>query len=165
MIEIRELCAEDDYEAVGSVYVKSWQTAYRGIVPQRYLDKLTHDRWGTVLRAEPSASLGMFLDGQVIGTSSVSADRDGEREGYGEIVSIYLLPQYVGQGHGRALMQATLAKLGQEGYTDVCLWALTQNVRARGFYEHMGFARTGRVQREQIGGEPLEVSEYLLRGL
>ena len=160
MLEIRELCEQDDFDAVAHIYVKSWQTAYRGIVPQHYLDKLTHDRWSGMLRAEPSMSIGLFVDGRVIGTSSISADRDSEREGCGEIVSIYLLPEFVGQGHGKRLMDAALQKLWSDGYADAYLWALTGNTRAAGFYEHMGFSRTGRTQLEHIGGETLEVAEF-----
>lgn len=163
MLTIRELTRDDDFGAVADVYVQSWKTAYRGIVPDHYLDKLTADRWGATLRAEPEMSLGMFDDGRIIGTSKVSRSRDEAREDCGEVISIYMLPEYAGQGHGRELMRAALRKLADEGYTDICLWALRENTRAGGFYRRMGFRLTGRSQTESIGGKELVEVEYMLR--
>ena len=162
MLVIRELTPQDDFDEIGRIYAESWKSAYRGIVSDRYLQKLTHDRWSGVLRAEPAASLVALLNGKPIGTSMVAFDREPGREGCGEITSIYLLPEYCKHGHGKALMLATLQRLWDEGCVDAYLWALAQNVRAEGFYEHMGFERTGRKQREQLGGEALEVVEYHL---
>lgn len=164
MLTIRELTPTDDFEALGEIYVKSWRSAYRGILPQRYLDKLTTDRWSGMLRARPDRSLGAFIDGSIIGTSFVSRSRDEARADCGEIVSIYLLPEYAGQGYGRALIEAALKKLRGEGYTDVCLWALRENKRAEGFYEHMGFHLTGRSQTESIGGGMFVEVEYMCAG-
>lgn len=160
---IRELTHADDFTKVGQVYVDSWRSAYQGMVPQGYLDKLTSDRWCASLSAEPGASLGMFVDGEIIGTSCVCFAREPEREGYGEIVSLYLKPDYVGKGYGRLLMEAALKKLQNDGCEDVCLWALTQNHRAEGFYTHMGFALSGHVQTETIGGKELLLVEYCRR--
>lgn len=159
---IRELTHADDFHDVGSVYVESWQSAYRGIVPQAYLDKLTSERWSGSLSADPASSLGLFTDGRLIGTSHVCFARDAAREGFGEIVSLYLRPAYVGRGYGRALMQAALDKLRNDGCTDVCLWALSQNLSAEGFYEHMGFKRSGRAMVEPIGGRELPLIEFCM---
>ncbi|MDD3334034.1 MAG: GNAT family N-acetyltransferase [Eubacteriales bacterium] len=162
MLLIRELTEKDDFHDVGGVYVESWCSAYRGIVPQGYLDKLSPERWSGPLSAEPASSLGMYMDDRLIGTSHVCFARDAAREGYGEIVSLYLRPAYVGRGYGRLLMQAALAKLKNDGCTDVCLWALIQNLRAEGFYEHMGFKASGRTMLEPIGGEELLLREYII---
>lgn len=163
MLTIREMTAQDDIDAVADIYAQSWKSAYRGIVPERYLQKLTGDRWSGMLRADPSASLVAFVGDKPVGTAFVGFDREPGREGCGEIVAIYLLPQHIGKGYGKALMRAALQKLWDEGAGDVCLWALSQNTRAEGFYEHLGFERTGRLQHEQIGGESLEVTEFRLR--
>lgn len=41
---------------------------------------------------------------------------------------------------GRALLEAALARIGER---DVVLSAFSSNAAALGFYEHMGFGRTG----------------------
>ena len=59
MAVIRPLRAQDDFNEAGEVYVQSWKACYQGLLPQAFLDKLTHDRWSGMLRADPSASLGV----------------------------------------------------------------------------------------------------------
>ena len=84
MAVIRPLCAQDDFNEVGDVYVQSWKVCYQGLLPQAFLDKLTRDRWSGMLRADPSASLGVFEDGRIVGTAMVSYAREPGREGFGE---------------------------------------------------------------------------------
>ncbi|MEG0638540.1 MAG: GNAT family N-acetyltransferase [Clostridia bacterium] len=162
MLIIRELEPNDDFNAVGHIYAESWKASYRGIVPQAYLDKLNHNRWSAMLRADPAQSLGAFLDGTLVGTAMVSFARDAEREGYGEIVSIYLLPAYTGRGYGKELMQACLEKLSQDGCADICLWVIEQNQQAKSFYQRMGFHSTGRTQAESFGGKELQLMEFCM---
>ena len=69
MLDIRVLTPDDDLQAVGELYAESWKQAYQRLLPQRFLDKLTHDRWTALLRADPSASLGMYENGMLIGTA------------------------------------------------------------------------------------------------
>ena len=159
MMEIRPLTPEDDLTAVGELYACSWKQTYQRILPQRFLDKLTHDRWSAVLRAEPGASLGMFEDGQIIGTAMLGFPREEGREGYGEIVGIHLLPEKEGQGFGRKLLEAAMESLHQQGCENVCLWVMCANTHAVMFYVHMGFHPTGRVQVENYGGETVELME------
>lgn len=159
MVEIRPLTPQDDLTAVGDLYACSWKQTYQRILPQRFLDKLTHDRWSAVLRAEPEASLGMFEDGQLIGTSMLGFPREEGREGYGEIVGIHLLPEKEGQGFGRRLLEASMESLHEQGCENVCLWVMCANTHAVMFYVHMGFHPTGRVQQENYGGENVELME------
>jgi len=163
MIEIRPLTPLDDLTAVGELYACSWKQTYQRIMPQRFLDRLTHDRWSAVLRADPGASLGMFEDGVLIGTAMLSFPREEGREGYGEIVGIHLLPEKEGQGYGRKLLEATLENLREHGCENACLWVICANTHAALFYVHMGFQPTGRMQRESYGGEMLELMELTRR--
>lgn len=159
MIEIRTLTPQDDLTAVGELYAYSWKHTYQRLLPQRFLDKLTHDRWSAVLHADPGASLGMFEDGKLIGTAMLGFPREEGREGYGEIVSIHLLPEKEGQGNGRKLLEAALDGLRQQGCENACLWVMCMNTHAVMFYVHMGFHPTGRMQEENYGGENVELME------
>ncbi len=162
MLIIRPMTAQDDFAAAAQVYADSWKHAYRGLIPQRYLDKLRPESWIGLLKADPSANLIALLDGHIIGTAYVAFARDEAREGFGEIVSLYLLPEHLGCGHGRRLWQAAVEHCRQQGLCGVCLWVLTGNHHARRFYEHMGMAASGRTKTEAIGGELLPLTEYLL---
>lgn len=160
MLTIRPLTAQDDLSAAAQVCVAGWQHAYRGIVAQRYLDKLSPQNWISVLKADPAGCLIALLDGKIVGTCYVTFARDEVRPDYGEIVSLYLLPEAMGKGIGRQLWQAAAAHCREQGLTGLCLWTLTANTRACRFYERMGMAASGRTRDEAIGGEMLPLTEY-----
>ena len=50
-----------------------------------------------------------------------------------------LLPEHQGAGHGRALLETFLAAAAEAGAPAVHLGMVTANVRARGFYDRLGF--------------------------
>lgn len=161
MAVVRALNAQDDFDEVGEVYAQSWKACYRGLLSQPFLDKLTHDRWSGMLRADPGASLGVFEEGRVMGAAMVRYARSPEREGYGELVSLYLRPGAVGRGYGRMLLEAALERLRGDGCADVCLWVLEKNAQAIGFYKHMGFRPSGGRMRERFGADEAELVELV----
>lgn len=60
-----------------------------------------------------------------------------------ELYGIYVLPSRWSTGAGRALMDGVLGLTEHAGYTDISLWVLEVNIRARRFYEKAGFRLTG----------------------
>lgn len=62
-----------------------------------------------------------------------------ELEGHPAHLHIDLLPSHQGAGHGRALVEAFLAAAARAGAPAVHLGVATENTRARGFYDRMGF--------------------------
>lgn len=69
----------------------------------------------------------------------------GDREDHGpaELYAIYVVPRQWSSGAGRALLDGVLALAAGDGYTDISLWVLEANTRARTFCEQAGFAPTG----------------------
>lgn len=115
------------------------------------------------LLSRPEGGVGSLVvveDGQLIGTSSYSQSRWEQFSGFGEIISIYMLPQYMGKGYGRRLLEAAVAELEKFGYQDIFLWVLAQNQRARKFYEKCGFTPTEHVMDHEIGGKMLQEVQY-----
>ena len=75
-------------------------------------------------------SLVLIENNQFIGTSSYWKSRSKEFNDFGEIVSIYLLPEHMGKGYGKLLFEVTLNELVKTGYQNVFLWVLEENMRA-----------------------------------
>ena len=138
-MEIRTLRGGDDLLAVSRVYEESWKAAYRDILPDVYLDSLPAGRWVPYLRQAAGRSLVLIENGRVVGTSSYGPSRAPALAGWGEIISLYLLPDVWGQGYGGQLLTATVRQLKRAGYRSLFLWVLEENRRARAFYERMGF--------------------------
>ncbi|MDR1132204.1 MAG: GNAT family N-acetyltransferase, partial [Oscillospiraceae bacterium] len=85
--------------------------------------------------------------------------------GYGELVSLYLLPEYFGRGYGTKLLNAALAGLSDLGYKDIFLWVLEENLRAVHFYEKYGFRKSGAYLDDTVGGRILRERQYIYYGI
>ena len=90
-MEIRKLHPSDDLFAVSRVYEESWREAYRGLLPQEYLDSIPLGKWVPYLEQAGRESLLLLKGEKIVGTASCCASRTPELAGWGEIASIYLL--------------------------------------------------------------------------
>lgn len=66
-------------------------------------------------------------------------------EKYPSHLHIDLLPRAQGQGHGRRMLEAVMAKLREKGSPGAHLGVSIPNARATGFYERLGFRELIRV--------------------
>ena len=162
-MEIRKVLPTDDFVAISRIYASSWRVAYKGIVPQKFLDERPDDRWADILRNSSNDNFVMIQNGEYIGTSGVCPARDEKMNGWGEISSIYLLPEYYGKGLGKPLLENSISALIEKGYAKIYLWVLEQNMMARKFYEKNGFLPYDSVIIN-IGGEDLTEVRYIWEG-
>ena len=164
-MRIREATA-DDAPDIASVHVRSWQVAYRGLLPDEVLDGLSAqgrtELWSRILETDRPGDAVLVVDGEAgtEGFAHVCTSRDGDRgEHTGEISSLYLVPEAWGSGRGRALMEAAEARLAAEGYREATLWVLVANARARRFYAAAGWECDGTQRTEAIAGGRALVTE------
>ena len=143
-----------DAPAMGRLVVRAWQAAYRGHMPDAYLDGLRpQDRaayWDEVLRREDrrGAVLVAERDGEVVGFAALGPSPDPE--GAGELYAINVDPAHWGTGAGRALLEAAQAELDRMGFAESVLWVLPGNARARRFYERAGWAADGTERTAEV---------------
>lgn len=159
-MEIRYMTQLDDRLAISKVYEESWKYAYQGIVPQDYLDSIPEGQWASHMEQEDRKNLVMVQNGIIIGTSGFGKSRMEKMDGFGEIISLYFLPDYMGKGYGRLLLQAVVGELKKMGFDKVFLWVLEENRNARDFYEKCGFVQTERCLFSDIGGKKLKEVQY-----
>ena len=159
-MQIRYITKSDDMLAISKVYEESWKYAYKGIVPQDYLDSISEGQWASHIEQTDRKNLVMVQDGIIIGTSGFSKSRMAEMNGFGEIISLYFLPEYMGKGYGRLLLQAVVSELKKMGLGKMFLWVLEENRNARYFYEKCGFVQTERCLFSDIGGRKLKEVQY-----
>ncbi|WP_221583705.1 GNAT family N-acetyltransferase [Microbacterium sp. G2-8] len=148
----------DDADGIADVHVRTWQHAYRGLMPQDILDSLDvgqrADRWRRILAGADVDGRGSTWvaveDGAVIGFSTCGAARDEGPPRPRELYALYLAPERHGSGAAGPLIHATV------GQDPAYLWVLTGNARAIAFYEKAGFALDGAVKRDDRGVMVLE---------
>ncbi len=154
-----------DAEEVARLHVRSWQSAYRGLLPAEYLDGL---RWRD--RAEryqfdvvgPDQPMTVVaLDGGAIrGFATTGPARDADAEGSGELIAIYVDPDRWGAGIGRLLIADARERLHTRGFVEAIVWVLAGNRRAERFYRIDGWAPDGSGRGEDHWGVAADEVRY-----
>ncbi|WP_199546202.1 GNAT family N-acetyltransferase [Streptomyces sp. N35] len=168
-VQIREM-TEDDIDAVSEIRVLGWQFAFRGLMPQGHLDALNVEEDAAARRkfwaGRPPGVVALVAerDGRIVGFSGFGPTRDDDQAaGASQVYAIYVHPEKIGTGAGRALMHATLDRCRAAGAPSVCLWVLTHNERARRFYERAGFVADGTSASYDVDGVPVPEVRYVRR--
>jgi ribosomal protein S18 acetylase RimI-like enzyme len=161
-VEIRR-ATDDDAHGIAAVHVASWRGAYRGIVPDAYLDALSVDErermWREHLDAWPTWVA--IAEGTIVGFANGGAGRDEDAPpSTGELYAIYVEPSRFGRGIGRQLHDRVVDELRERGFTEATLWVLEGNARGRAFYERMGWAPDGETKTDERPGATLHEVRY-----
>ncbi len=162
-MEIRHINPGDDLAAVSEVYEKSWKYAYRNIIPDEYLDSIPAGKWINGINKNERTDIIALDGGKIIGAASFCPSRWEKFGSCGEIVSVYLLPEYTGRSIGSELLRECIRELEWLGFRSILLWVLEGNVPARRFYEKHGFVDTGDSMDDNIGGRDLREIMYIRR--
>ncbi|MCD8509486.1 MAG: GNAT family N-acetyltransferase [Bacillus sp. (in: Bacteria)] len=147
-----------DETEIAQVHVRSWQAAYRPILPADFLTSLSvkarMERWKNGLQ---QANHGTFVaeDSQrrIVGFANGGKNRgtdDGTQNFQGELYSLYLLPEVWGKGVGIQLVNAVASHLQLMEFSSMIVWVLSDNP-ATTFYE-------------KIGGEKVAVGHIPING-
>jgi GNAT superfamily N-acetyltransferase len=156
-VQIRQ-AVETDAEAIARLKTRSWQSGYRGQLPDRFLDDLSLelasriDYWRTHISTQPSAKHEIWTaecDGDLRAFAALGPARRDDEAGLGELYALYVDPLHWGQGVGRSLLSHAVQRLSRD-HANALLWVLESNVRARRFYERAGWALDGGTKIENL---------------
>jgi GNAT superfamily N-acetyltransferase len=137
-----------DAVAIAQLHTRSWQTAYRGILNDDFLQgPLSENRrmlWHSRLAECHRADQVVLVDeqaGVIRGFACAYLEADPE---WGCLLdNLHVVPDLRGKGLGRQLMTAVVDQVWRSNpYGRLHLWAYEQNLAARRFYERLGGAVT-----------------------
>lgn len=141
-IEVRKAVCEDS-SAMAETVCSSWKYAYKDIVSQDYLDKLTPERWKDKFYQGISDGINSFYvmeyDGSIIGVALISNSTEKNYPDDAELVCFYLMPDFIGNGLGQIFFDRILDFITAKGYKNIILDVLSGNDRAIRFYKKQGF--------------------------
>lgn len=142
----RDAVVEDGL-AIARVWVAAWQAAYAGLMPAAYLAGLDAHAALPAFERGLRSNLSVLVlerDGSILGFSGYGASRDaGAGPSTGEVIAINLHPSWWRHGLGRELLLETQQRLRGQGFSAATLWVLSDNARARRFYEAQGWQPDG----------------------
>lgn len=144
-ITIRHASVNDAVK-IAEIHVHSWQTTYRGIVPDSYLQKLDVGQktefWKATLEKPDAVYKSEIwiacIDGQPVGFATWGKNRDTTTPYQAELYAIYVLAEHQKRGVGTALYQQLTQFLRNNAYKSFCVWSLDSNRNAHKAYEAWG---------------------------
>lgn len=154
-----------DAERIATLHLASWRVAYRGLVPDLFLDSLTLEAqtasWLPKLEAAETTVLLAEDDNAQVGFCAVgpSADEDTDPSVW-LIANLHVAPERRGQGVGGPLFDAAVNLAHAAGARTVTLWVIDGNWPARRFYEKKGMTLDG---ARRVRTHPPGVDVTLLR--
>ncbi len=163
-IVIREATVGDE-AAIAKVHVRSWQEAYKGLMPQAYLDELSAelesriDMWKRTLTNPKRWAWVAESNYGIVGFVLFGPPRDPNREGYIELGAIYLLESEKGKGTGFSLLSAGFNRMRDLGYKKAYCWVLEGNPTIK-FYERSGASFSNQIKDDEIGGKQFKELAY-----
>lgn len=165
-VRVREM-TENDCPSVAEIRVRGWQFAYAGLIPQPYLDTLDvaadTARCGARFARGDPALVGLVAErgDTIVGWASFGPYRDRDLPPTDtELYALYVHPEHIGTGAGRALMAEVLARCVATGVPRMLLWVLKDNARARRFYARAGFGPDGAEEQFEVDGMPVPEVRY-----
>lgn len=133
-----------DAEAIAKVHTQAWKESYQGIYDSDFLDSLSYEKRlpfrKQILENPSPQSLHLVAvhNEQVIGFLDAGPSHEHREGVLGEVYAIYLLEGYKGLGLGRRMMHLAAEFLQEQHLTPYAVWALENNIPARGLYEKLG---------------------------
>jgi GNAT superfamily N-acetyltransferase len=157
-LRIRRASAADTH-AIADIGVRSWQAAYRGILPADFLAGLLvaprEVAWRSLLESNEDGEAPAWVvqvDGRAAGFVASGPPRDADVPlPAAEVYAIYVLPEAWRRGAGRILMTTAQDHWRALGSAELVLWVLESNINGRAFYEALGWGPDGARQEIDFG--------------
>ncbi len=170
----------DDAAAMSYIHSITWKTAYKEYISQEYLNNITDEGWIPIFKRallEKTHEAAVFeLDSRITGcitfgkgrvgqtcnmSNSVISDTDScSGCNSGEVISLYVLPEYWHSKQGYELTKYAVERLKQQGFDDCYLWVIKDNEQAKGFYRKFGFKSTNTFTAVNLGGRDIIEEKY-----
>lgn len=150
--------APEDAAAIAAFHTEVWREAYRGVVPDDYLDSVGEAertaRWSDRLASGVRPAHLALIGGRVVGVVSTSGRPDEEFPQLLpptpalELKSLYVASDLRGTGLAATLLETAV------GYRAAFLWVFEANHRAVAFYRRQGFRPDGAAKIDPDTGVP-----------
>jgi L-amino acid N-acyltransferase YncA len=164
-VTVRKAVSGDESE-IANVHLNSWREAYRGLLPQQYLDQLPLSFrrrmkwWKKVIHDLSDHFLYVAeVESGIVGFAFFGPARDEERAGSIEVGAIYLLEAFKSKGVGYALLQSGFRSATTAGYKTAYCWVLESNPTIK-FYERSGATFANKTKDDEIGGKKVQELAY-----
>ena len=152
----------NDINAISTIKVRGWQTAYRNIIENKYLGNMNIER--TIEKNKRNFNQHKFivaeLNNEVVGFCSYNYLNDEENNADCELSAIYVKHEMKRNGIGKQLIQYVINEFKNAKKRKMILWCLKENYPSRAFYEVMG-GKSSKIKTSKFGEKEYELISYL----
>ncbi|KAI8066741.1 acetyltransferase, partial [Gongronella butleri] len=157
---------EDDVPSLGDIAIESLRAAYRGMVPDEYLDEDVYNNrapyWAKKVPLQSANRATVIavdaLTGEHLGFMNCEIE-DGKDDTV-HLENIHVRPHAQGRGIGKFLMQQLCEWSRAKGLKRLTLHVLVENKRAIRFYEGHGWTCDGPLDGPTIRGQVVKGLSY-----
>lgn len=141
-----------DLRFVSEIAVRGWQTAYRGIIEDEFLDNLSIEE-NYLKRLKDYKENGFIVaeqDGEVVGFCRYKMGKNYQVEYPDvdcELCALYVKTEEKRNGIGKALVNYAKNEFKKANLNKMIIWCLKENYPSRKFYEKIGGIYCGETTR------------------
>ena len=98
--------------------------------------------WRNALSNNPERETILAIEnGVLVGFFRVGPDKSDLTRGH--LFSLYVSPDFAGQGFGKKLLSSAIELIAKNGFKQVSLWVFDETIIAKSLYAKFGFEPTG----------------------
>ncbi|WP_034439925.1 GNAT family N-acetyltransferase [Clostridium ihumii] len=161
----------NDAKEIAKVHVDTWKSAYKDIICNEYLERLSYENreksWKSMLDNDMGLRIIYVAEEEnetIVGFISGGYEKKDTEIKNAEIYGFYVLKDYQNNGIGKMLFKKILESFNKLNLQSVSLWALNDNYGGRKFYESNGGIKVNE-KEITIGNEKLKEIQYLFKNI
>jgi len=134
---------KEDCKAIAHIITVGWNEAYKGLVPNSFLEELKNNEDERVKQSydkfdeNDNNQYVLEIDNEVVGFVKFGISSYEDYQDCGEIFALYIMSEYKGNGFGRKLVDIAKNELKSMGYNKMVIACLKENV-SNEFYKYIG---------------------------
>lgn len=140
---IRKAIKDDSYN-IAKLIVSGWQTAYKGLIEDKFLNSLSVEamapNWErNILNQDENSNIYVYEENnKIVGVMRFGKPSDNSESYNAEIHALYVEPNLKRNGIGTKMFEYAKKYFIEQDKTNMIIWCLKGNVPSIKFYEKMG---------------------------
>jgi ribosomal protein S18 acetylase RimI-like enzyme len=124
----------DDVKNIAALFLKCWKDSYIEVLSAETRNKMdsvaSQELWQNALSNNPERETILAIEnGVLVGFFRVGPDKNDLTRGH--LFSLYVSPDFAGQGFGKKLLSSAIELIANKGFKQMSLWVFDENIVAK----------------------------------
>ena len=149
------LAKPSDAPDMAEVHARSWEVAYKDIIPMEYIKQKNATRpdlYKRIITDDNTTRYVIQVNGKTVGIMCIGTPEcDDADDNYYELHGIYLHPDYYRKGIGTQAVNFAFGIARKLGKKFMNVWVFAENANSINFYKKCGFSADGKTNTREYG--------------